>query len=193
MAACWQGRDGKADKKAERGLGKRQLPRGQRLGPAASCVSRQPGAGEARGAGPSSATSAACPHHPRSPGPQPPHRGSGPHCRKVPGASPAHRETQMPSAWVRVRPRKAVTCLRSPSQCRCSRVFTEKSLRTKRKKPPVRDRGDPGGPNDDDSASRGHPSGPLRYGRVPGLWPVDAYRPPTVCVLCVWTDLESKL
>lgn len=46
------------------------------------------------------------------------------------------------------------------------RGLSEKSLRTKRKKPPVRDRGDPGGPNDDDSASRGHPSGPLSGKRL---------------------------
>ncbi|XP_024907603.1 ellis-van Creveld syndrome protein [Pteropus alecto] len=46
------------------------------------------------------------------------------------------------------------------------RGLSEKSLRTKRKKPPVRDRGDPGGPNNDDSASRGHPSGPLSGKRL---------------------------
>lgn len=38
---------------------------------------------------------------------------------------------------------------------------SEKPLRTKKKKPPVRDRGDPGGPSNDDPASGEHPSGPL--------------------------------
>ncbi|XP_036083379.1 ellis-van Creveld syndrome protein isoform X5 [Rousettus aegyptiacus] len=46
------------------------------------------------------------------------------------------------------------------------RGLSEKSLRTKRKKPPIRDRGDPEGPNDDDSASRGQPSGPLSGKRL---------------------------
>lgn len=135
----------------------------------------------------------ALPRPPCPPGPRP-QGGSEPDHRKVPGTSPAHRETQTPSAWVRVRLRKAVTYLKSPSQCRHSRVFTEKSLRTKRKKPPVRDRGDPEGPNDDDSASRGQPSGPLRYGRVPGLrlWKLISHYCVCVCV-CVWTVLESKL
>ncbi|KAF6371684.1 EvC ciliary complex subunit 1 [Rhinolophus ferrumequinum] len=38
---------------------------------------------------------------------------------------------------------------------------SEKSLRTKRKKAPLRERGDPGGPHDDDPASGGHHSGSL--------------------------------
>ncbi|XP_023494143.2 evC complex member EVC isoform X1 [Equus caballus] len=41
------------------------------------------------------------------------------------------------------------------------RGLAEKPVRTKRKKPPPRDRGDPGGPTDDDPASGGHPSGSL--------------------------------
>ncbi|XP_058157204.1 evC complex member EVC [Dasypus novemcinctus] len=41
------------------------------------------------------------------------------------------------------------------------RGLSEKPLRAKRKKPPPRERGDPGGPNDDDPASGGHTSGPL--------------------------------
>ena len=39
----------------------------------------------------------------------------------------------------------------------------EKPLRTKRKKPAPRERGDTGGPKDDDPASGGPMSGPLRY------------------------------
>lgn len=41
------------------------------------------------------------------------------------------------------------------------RGLSEKSLRTKRKKAPLRERGDPGGPHDDDPASGGHHSGSL--------------------------------
>ncbi|XP_054438204.1 evC complex member EVC [Pteronotus mesoamericanus] len=38
---------------------------------------------------------------------------------------------------------------------------SEKPLRTKRKKPPLQERGDPGGPNNDDPASGEHPPGSL--------------------------------
>ncbi|KAM9237906.1 evC complex member EVC isoform 2-T2 [Dugong dugon] len=41
------------------------------------------------------------------------------------------------------------------------RGLPEKPLRTKRKKPPPRDKGEPGAPNDDDPASGGHTTGPL--------------------------------
>ncbi|XP_037685304.1 ellis-van Creveld syndrome protein isoform X2 [Choloepus didactylus] len=41
------------------------------------------------------------------------------------------------------------------------RGLSEKPLRTKRKKPPPRERGDPGGPNDEDPASGGHTLGSL--------------------------------
>ncbi|XP_058402690.1 evC complex member EVC isoform X2 [Diceros bicornis minor] len=41
------------------------------------------------------------------------------------------------------------------------RGLSEKPVRTKRKKAPPRERGDPRGPNDDDPASGGHPSGSL--------------------------------
>lgn len=61
MAACWQGSDGKADKKAE--VWESEGCRGATSrGPAAPGVSRQLGVGEAHGglAGPSSATSVAC-------------------------------------------------------------------------------------------------------------------------------------
>ena len=43
------------------------------------------------------------------------------------------------------------------------RGLSEKPLRTKRKKPAPRERGDMGGPKDDDPASGGPMSGPLRY------------------------------
>ncbi|XP_032961436.1 evC complex member EVC isoform X1 [Rhinolophus ferrumequinum] len=43
---------------------------------------------------------------------------------------------------------------------------SEKSLRTKRKKAPLRERGDPGGPHDDDPASGGHHSGSLSSKRL---------------------------
>nr|XP_019573571.1 PREDICTED: ellis-van Creveld syndrome protein isoform X1 [Rhinolophus sinicus]XP_019573574.1 PREDICTED: ellis-van Creveld syndrome protein isoform X4 [Rhinolophus sinicus] len=46
------------------------------------------------------------------------------------------------------------------------RGLSEKSLRTKRKKAPLRERGDPGGPHDDDPASGGHHSGSLSSKRL---------------------------
>lgn len=51
----------------------------------------------------------------------------------------------------------------------------EKPVRTRRKKPPPREKGDPGEPTDDDPASGAHPSGSLRYSGAPGVLPVDAY------------------
>lgn len=81
-----------------------------------------------------------------------------------------------------MRPREAVASLEVQGPCLGYCVFSEKHLKTKKKKPPLRDRGDAGGPNHEDPASGEHPSGSLRYNGVPGLMPVGAYGSPTVCV-----------
>ncbi|XP_045627287.1 ellis-van Creveld syndrome protein isoform X3 [Ursus americanus] len=46
------------------------------------------------------------------------------------------------------------------------RGLSEKPVRTRRKKPPPREKGDPVGPTDDDPASGGHPSGSLSSKRL---------------------------
>lgn len=61
------------------------------------------------------------------------------------------------------------------AKVRVSVSSAEKPVRTRKKKPPPREKGDPGGPTDDDPALGSHPSGSLRYNGDPGVLPVGAY------------------